>query len=1165
MSVYNFAETIVAGSSAQGGGVTEQSLKFNDDEEQNLVRFYNTNGNRKTWTWSGWLKRGNLGTAQRFWGTINGSSQEENIRFETSNKIRWYCHNSGGSAADNDLTTVAVFRDVSAWYHIQIVKDTTQSTAANRNKLYVNGVLQMWSGTSYASQNYDGWINTAGSDNPHRIGAHPYGGTSAEFDGYMADVYFIDGQALSPTSFGETIDGQWKKIDYTGTYGTNGFKLNFQDDVVSEGFNAVTYRGTSPQSQSISGLGFSPDLVWIKSRSQTYNHVLADTVRGQGKDLYSNTTDSQSSSSTELISFDADGFSVGAGGSANDPSGSLGFVAWCWDAGSGSPVSNTDGTITSTVKANPDYGFSVVKWNGTSSNGATIGHGLGASPNIIMTKSLSNSSSWVVGIGGISGFNVNDYLTLQTTGAKGTSSTFYQSYDTNTFTVGVSAANELNKTGNGYISYCFAEVSGYSSIGTYSGTDSAGVTVTTGFRPAFVMIKATNIAENWVIIDNTRNPANPANSYLNPNGTSTEVSSSAFDIEFTDTGFVLNGTDDAINGYNGGTGEYIYMAFADTREAAFFKDVSGQNNHFTPIRLDYRDSLIDSPANNFATLNPLDKDGHTNSEGNLKVSGNVIYGHEGSTFSVTTGKWYFEAVLTTQQNDTGIGLKNQNADTDAHYTGQTTDSVGYLSDGRFFYNGSSTSYSSYGTGDVAQIAFDADTGEIWIGKNNTWQNSGDPAAGTGEVQTVTWGEFVPAARTVGSGTMVFNFGQDSTFSGATTAGGNTDDNGIGTFKYAPPAGYLALCTANLPTPTVLDPSDNFNTVLYTGNAGTQSITGVGFSPDWIWAKNRVSSSYHHDLYDSVRGDNLRLNSSQTAVEATGFLTFDADGFSLTAGGGINASGNAHVAWNWKAGGTPTATNSAGVGNVPTSGSVMIDGVASTTALNGQIAADKISANTKSGFSIVSYTGTGSGSGNRTVNHGLTKTPEFIILKDRDSNSNNNNWNIWHKDAGDGDDYGYFTTAAFTGNAQVIGTDNNVFTLKPNLTTTNESGDNYITYLFHSVEGYSKIGSYTGNGSTDGSFVYTGFRPAWIMWKSSTQSGAGWYIVDTKRNPTNEAFGADLYAQSSDDEPAGGSGNMIDINSNGFKHRSNRLYINGNGASYIYMAFAESPFKNSNAR
>nr|BAR34446.1 spry domain protein [uncultured Mediterranean phage uvMED] len=228
-------------------------------------------------------------------------------------------------------------------------------------------------------------------------------------------------------------------------------------------------------------------------------------------------------------------------------------------------------------------------------------------------------------------------------------------------------------------------------------------------------------------------------------------------------------------------------------------DTSGQDNHFAVSGIAATDVTEDTCTNNFATMNSIDKDGHTNAEGNLEVSGDVVYGMQRGTIGASSGKWYFEARLDVYQGDTAIALANEDENIFTKFSGETTNSVGYLADGRFFYNSSATTYSSLSAGNIFQIAFDADSGKIWIGKNNTWQNSGDPANGSGQVQTVSWNFFLPAARTVnnnGNGQLHFNFGQDSSFAGASTAQNNSDGK-YGDFYYAPPSGFYALCTKRL--------------------------------------------------------------------------------------------------------------------------------------------------------------------------------------------------------------------------------------------------------------------------------------------------------------------------------------------------------------------------------
>jgi len=324
----------------------------------------------------------------------------------------------------------------------------------------------------------------------------------------------------------------------------------------------------------------------------------------------------------------------------------------------------------------------------------------------------------------------------------------------------------------------------------------------------------------------------------------------------------------------------------------------------------------------------------------------------------------------------------------------------------------------------------------------------------------------------------------------------------------------------------------FNTVLYTGNGSTQSITGVGFQPDWVWTKSR-SNAVGNLVYDVLRGTNKSLSTRETRAEETdsptSLTSFNSDGFSLGSNTGINGSGYTFVSWNWLANGT-------GVSN--TSGTIT----------------STVSANTTSGFSIVSYTGNGS---TGTVGHGLGTTPSMYIIKRR---SAVNNWIVWHK--GNGGSSVMFldltnappdTNTAFTNGTTPT---SSVFSVG-NTTYVNASASTYIAYCFAEVKGYSKFGTYTGNGSADGTFVYTGMRPAFVMIKRTDVTDQ-WYIIDNKRSSINSTNHR-LFANLSDAESTGSN---IDILSNGFKSRTSDATNNASGGSYIYMAFAESPFVSS---
>jgi hypothetical protein len=332
--------------------------------------------------------------------------------------------------------------------------------------------------------------------------------------------------------------------------------------------------------------------------------------------------------------------------------------------------------------------------------------------------------------------------------------------------------------------------------------------------------------------------------------------------------------------------------------------------------------------------------------------------------------------------------------------------------------------------------------------------------------------------------------------------------------------------------TVVDKgSKYFNTVTWTGNGTTQSITGVGFQPDWVWIKKRSGGTARsHQLYDIIRTATKYLHSDSDGVEGTfsnGLTAFNSDGFSIGDSDGVNGNTFTYVAWNWL-GANTTVSNTSGT-------------ISST-----------VSASTISGFSIVSYTGNGSSA--QTVGHGLGATPKIIFIKRRNSASD---WQV-----GNSNDFTkqlhLNDTTAYTANAGIFSAPNSTtFTIGTN-STVNGSSDTFIAYCFADVKGYSKIGSYTGNGSTDGTFVYTGFKPAFLLFKRSSGAGNNWVLLDNKRNTFN-IMGEGLFPNSSD---AGFAYSIIDFTSNGFKLRASDVWNNGSGETIIYMAFAENPFVSS---
>jgi hypothetical protein len=581
-------------------------------------------------------------------------------------------------------------------------------------------------------------------------------------------------------------------------------------------------------------------------------------------------------------------------------------------------------------------------------------------------------------------------------------------------------------------------------------------------------------------------------------------------------------------------------------------DSSGNGNNWTANNLAATDRVLDSPTNNFATWNPVAKNSSyamaTLSEGNLRSYNGAASNQysEASFYLDTTNKYYFEYYNITTTDP----FRPANLEIRDPINGNANRLNLYITNVGYVYVDASytTGFPTLAAGDILQIAYDGSTGKIWAGKNGTWYNAsgtaiGDPAAGTDPIGTLTPTDFKIQVIFYQQG-CIMNFGQDSSFAGNKTAQGNTDDNGYGDFYYAPPSGYLALCTANLPDPAIDPakddvPEDYFSTVLYSGNStNNHAITGVGFQPDFTWVKARTDVRTH-SLVDAVRSAGKILSSNNTNAEytdTTAFASFDPDGFTVgTTENYINNSSHNYVAWNWLAG-NGTSSNT--------------DGSITST----------VSVNEKAGFSIISATSPASG--NFTVGHGLTQAPEFVIVKDR--NSGSYYWPVYHASTmtsvrnflrlnttdaqatSGGDMWGSaFPTSSVIG----LSAGNVAATSNP-----------FICYAFHSVEGYSKFGKYTGNGSTDGVFVYCGFRPSWIMWKRTDSTG-GWTIIDTERSAYNQV-GVNLSANSSSAETPYG---QSDILSNGFKMRNTYSDSNASGGTYIFMAFSESPFKYSNAR
>ena len=638
--------------------------------------------------------------------------------------------------------------------------------------------------------------------------------------------------------------------------------------------------------------------------------------------------------------------------------------------------------------------------------------------------------------------------------------------------------------------------------------------------------------------------------------------------------------------YKTDTGNYgttgYHLDFANS--AALGNDVSGNNNDWTVHNLSAHDQMKDTPTfdgssngGNFCTMNPLGQQGggadtYTFAEGNLQVAGSSMTAV--GTMGITSGKWYYEAVMTSGDSGSIFGWTNQqfNTNTELCYNnpssgadvqcfgtymeggGGDSDKVVIMTDvgDGSNHTDSSIADSKWSTNDIIGVAFDADNKKVWFSKNGDWDfayASSDPAtaaspmiAASSSMRDYTIKMDRPWLPAVGnwsgaSRTYKFNFGTDSSFSGSKTSGSANaaDDTGYGDFYYDVPAGFLALCSGNLPTPAA-DPADDegpykyFVPKLYTGN-GTSISVSTGFQTDLVWVKYR-DGTYDHTIGDSSRGTGKYIQSDTSAAEQSNvqsFTAFGSDGFTY----GSELSGNQNtypmISWNWKVNGGTTASNTTG----DKTSTVQVD--------------------TDRGISIVQYTGNETA---ETIGHSLGAKPELIMVKCR---SFDRSWAVQWVDVNNTTSYILNTTGsdASSGYWNNTSPTSSVFSVGGG-TETNKDSQTFIAYCFVSKEGFSKVGTYEGNGNANGTFVCTGFRPAWIMTRS-VDSTSDWQIFDELR----EGYNIDNDELVANSTAAETTTDYIDILSNGFKLRTTS---DPNVAeTYGYIAFAKNPFKYATAR
>jgi hypothetical protein len=804
-----------------------RSLRFNTPDSAYANRTFGTPTTQETFTLAMWVKRAALSTAQSLFGV----STNHSFAFTTGNALNL---TFGGTSA---LTTTAVFRDMSAWYHIVWTQSGTSHT------VYVNGTSR---GTATATSSV---FNTAVA---HQVGAS---NTTNYFNGYLADVHFIDGQALTPSSFTETkaTTGQLVPKAYGGTYGTNGFRLNFSD-------NSAATAATLGADSSGNGNNWTPNNLSVLDGRTA---VLAATG---GLPIY-NTTDT------------------------------YGTVK-----GSGT---RTDSNAASLVLAIPMDGAN----NGTTftDESATI-RGSGSAISLIRngdTKTVTNQSKFY----GSSGFfdGTGDALTS-------TASAAINPFTAGDFTIEHWAY--FNSIASGPYTFSTSRAAGGGPDRMALQVGSTGeflFFIATSSSQILSSSAGVCTIGNWVHLAASRQGSTVR---LFVNGV--QVASNSGLTLFTtvdqrlEIGSAFFNNSNYLNGYIQDLRVYKGVA----KYTSNFTPPSATQN--TTIAAGC-DSLTDTPTSygtdtgaggevkgNYATLNPLGISSFvTYSNGNLDITGSFQQGQCLGTIAVSSGKWYYETTLSTfTAGDSYYGISTYDA-AGFNYPGQvsTSYSVYTASAGSLFRkvnNGAQTNTDTARAvqGDIIGIAFDLDSGKFWASKNGTWIDSGNPSAGTNPLFSSISGAYIAAIKCSGlnTGTVVnsANFGQRP-------------------FAYAAPSGFKALCDTNLPAPTIAKGSTVFDTTLYTGTGAALTPTSsLAFSPDLVWIKGR-SGATDHALYDTVRGVTLDLVSNSTAAETTqtqGLTSFDSNGFSVGTLAKLNTNAATYAGWCWDAG-SSTVTNTDG--------------------------------------------------------------------------------------------------------------------------------------------------------------------------------------------------------------------------------------------------------------
>ena len=1031
MSIPGSASPLLLASTAAaaGGYQISRSLRFNSADSAYLSRTPAVAGNRQTWTWAGWVKRSAASAGARgvLFGAYGAGNNTDWFEFgfgggvETDDSFYWTQSSVSGSSA-------SLYRDFSAWYHIAVSYD-----GANI-KVYVNNSLILTSAKTGNLGINGGWLHTIGTT-PQLIG-------SRLFNGYLADIHFIDGQALTPSSFTEVsaTTGQLIPKTYSGSYGlvadstgalpifnTTGAQGAVKDTGTRTDTNSASIVLAVPMDGTNGGTSFGDQSAVIRGSGS------AKTVTVNGN---TNTSTAQSKFYGSSGSFDGTGDYLSLSSSAD-------FQIW----------NSTSWTVECFIYI-----------NSLASSFYFFGAGDRASTTTRVMFSFNSSGNFILDWDGTS------------------------SDSTTTFTTGLSANNW----------YHLAVVSNGTTCKVYINGAQASTTATLGTSTqanAPVSIAVPGLA------------ANPA-TYNGLNG---------YIQDFR----IYKGVAKYTSNFIVPTPNSFYLQFADNSSntaSTLGKDTSGNSNNWTPNNLSVtagagNDSLVDTPTSygtdtgvggevrgNYCTLNPLVAlSPATLSNGNLDVAlnGSASYaiGARGTIAIPTSGKWYWEVTVTTV-GELGIGVTDFQTGISSYY--YRYDDGGWQN---IYINDVQTAaVVGYTNNDVISIGYDADNSQIRWYKNGTQVGTNYSLTNNGRFLP-----FIKHGSFAGSAAAIANFGQRA-------------------FAYTAPSGFKALCDTNLGAPLIAKPNTLMDVVTRAGGGTTQTFATL--RPGLVWEKRRDSTSSHY-LFDVNRGNDKHLSSDTTSAEGStaGAFTFNTNSYTVSSG--FDWPGGATVVdWVWDAG-SSTVSNTAG----------------SITS--------QVRANASAGFSIVSWTATGSVS---TVGHGLNAKPSLCIHKPR---TGSYDWAVITDILNGSLQYLYLnSTQAVISTGWGSSPTSSVMSAY-----SYSAGQTMISYCFAPVVGYSSAFSFTGTGSTDGPLVWLGFRARMILLKRTDVSGDRWIIWDTARNTYNQMTDG-LFPNLANAEL---NGYDIDVLASGFKMRDAESAVNASGGTYVGFAWAESPFQYARAR